>query len=79
LLASGSDDADSANPTVHWIKVLIGVLFLVTALPQWRTRPRAGVGPEIPKWMAAIARTDHQPHPTRGEGVVAGDARSVDR
>jgi hypothetical protein len=56
LLASGSDDADSASSTVHWIKVLIGVLFLVTALPQWRKRPRAGFGPEMPKWMAAIDR-----------------------
>jgi threonine/homoserine/homoserine lactone efflux protein len=55
LVAGDSDDPDSGSSTaVNWVKLLIGVLFLVMALGQWRKRPRPGVEPEMPKWMAAI-------------------------
>ncbi len=57
LAAGDADDADSGSSTaVNWIKLLIGVLFLVMAFGQWRKRPRPGVEAELPKWMAAIDR-----------------------
>ena len=55
LVASGSDDADSGAATgVNWVQVVIGVLFLVLAVGQWRKRPKAGETAEMPKWMSAI-------------------------
>ena len=55
LLASGSDDADSgASTTVNVIKLVVGALFLVMALAQWRKRPRSGTEATMPKWMQAI-------------------------
>lgn len=55
LLTSGASDPDSATSTgIHWGQVVIGVLFLILAAGQWRKRPRPGVEPEMPAWMAAI-------------------------
>lgn len=46
--SSGDDDAGG------WVQVVIGLLFLVLAVKQWRDRPVPGEEPEMPKWMAAI-------------------------
>ena len=55
LLASDADDADSGSSTaVNWIKLLIGVLFLLMAIKQWQGRPKKGEEAEMPKWMGAI-------------------------
>ena len=55
LVFGASDDPDSDAATgVNWLKVAIGVLFLVMAARQWRKRPRGGEAPEMPKWMAAV-------------------------
>jgi hypothetical protein len=55
LVAGGSDDPDSGSSTaVDIVKVVIGALFLLMAAAQWRKRPKPGVEPEMPKWMAAI-------------------------
>ncbi len=55
LVASGADDADSGSSTaVDVIKLLFGVLFLLLALKQWRSRPRPGAEAAVPKWMAAV-------------------------
>lgn len=57
LVASGSDDPDSgASTAVDWVKVAIGVLFVLMAFGQWRKRPKAGETPEMPRWMSAIDR-----------------------
>ena len=57
LLASGSDDPDSGSSTaVDWIKLLIGLLFLVMAFGQWRKRPKPGEQAQMPKAMSAIDR-----------------------
>ncbi|GAA0961278.1 GAP family protein [Actinocorallia libanotica] len=47
---------EGARPVVGWIKVVLGLLFLVLAAGQWRKRPRPGEAPELPGWMAAIDR-----------------------
>lgn len=54
-VAGGADDADSAAATgVNWFEVAIGALFLLMAARQWRSRPRKGVEPEMPRWMSAV-------------------------
>jgi threonine/homoserine/homoserine lactone efflux protein len=55
LLTSGADDADSGTSTVvDVIKLVLGALFLLLALKQWRSRPRPGAEPSMPAWMATI-------------------------
>ena len=71
LLAGGADDGDSGTSTaVDVIKLAIGVLFLLLALKQWQGRPREGVAPAQPKWMAAVDGF------TAGRSLVLGAALS---
>ena len=57
LVTGGADDADSAASNGTDVgKIVIGVLFLMMALRQWRKRPKHGEEPEMPAWMAAIDR-----------------------
>ena len=54
-VANGADDPDSGSSTaVDVVKLLIGGLFFVMAIGQWRKRPRPGVEAAMPKWMLAI-------------------------
>jgi threonine/homoserine/homoserine lactone efflux protein len=53
VLGAGSDP-DSDDPGISWLKVAIGLVFLVMAANQWRKRPKDGQEPETPKWMATI-------------------------
>lgn len=55
--ASDAGDAatsDTASDTISWGKVVFGVLFLLLAARNWRSRPEPGAAPQIPKWMASI-------------------------
>src|SRR5262245_52024275 len=55
LLAGPSDDPDSgASTAVAWVKIVLGALFLLLGVQQWRKRPRAGEVAEMPKWMATV-------------------------
>jgi threonine/homoserine/homoserine lactone efflux protein len=36
------------------LKLLLGLLFLFLAMRQWRSRPKEGEEPQMPKWMATI-------------------------
>ena len=55
LLAGDADDSDSGSSTaVDIIKLLFGALFLLLAVKQWKSRPKAGQEAEMPKWMATI-------------------------
>jgi hypothetical protein len=51
---SGASTSGSANDTVSWIKLGLGVLLLVAAQRQWQSRPVPGAEPTMPKWMAGI-------------------------
>ena len=53
VLGTGSDP-DGDDPGISWLKVAIGILFLLMAAGQWRKRPKGGEEPETPKWMATI-------------------------
>lgn len=59
-------DPDAAKPVAGWIKIILGVLLLVLAVRQWRSRPKPGEEPPLPKWMAAIDEM------TAGRGFVLG-------
>ena len=56
VLADEGDVATSsgASDTLSWGKIVLGVLFLLLAARQWRSRPAAGVEPPMPKWMAGV-------------------------
>jgi threonine/homoserine/homoserine lactone efflux protein len=56
LLASvlPEQDPDAAKPIAGTIKIILGVLLLLLAVRQWRSRPKPGEDPQLPKWMAAI-------------------------
>ncbi len=55
LLAGGAatDDGEPST-TASVIQLVLGLLLLLVAVKQWRSRPRRGETPELPKWMAAI-------------------------
>ena len=56
LLASviPESDPDASKPIAGTIKILLGAALLFLALRQWRSRPKPGEEPALPKWMAAI-------------------------
>ena len=56
LLASlGKVSAGGTPSTLAYIlKLLLGLLLLLLAIRQWRSRPKAGEEPQMPKWMATI-------------------------
>jgi len=54
LLVGSASDPDSDDPGVNWLKLGIGIVFLLMAAKQWTKRPRPGREPEVPGWMATI-------------------------
>jgi threonine/homoserine/homoserine lactone efflux protein len=56
VIASGNATSDTGAPAT-WVSVLelvLGVLFLLLAGKQWKSRPAAGEEAMMPKWMRAI-------------------------
>lgn len=47
-------DPDASQPIVGTIQLVLGVLLLLLAVRQWRSRPKDGAEPALPKWMGAI-------------------------
>lgn len=71
LVAGGADDPDSStSATMDWITLGLGLVFLRLAHKQWQARPKPGVEPAMPKWMAAIDRF------TAGRSLILGAALS---
>ncbi len=56
ILVSVSDmgSADEPSSAASWIKLALGVLLLLLAVMQWRSRPAAGEAPTLPSWMQAV-------------------------
>jgi hypothetical protein len=52
--AGDASTSTTASDTISWGKIVLGVLFLLLALRQWRSRPAPGAEPELPKWMAGV-------------------------
>lgn len=54
IVGDASDPDGTAATGIGWGKVLVGVLFLVLAAKQWKSRPASGEEAEMPKWMTTI-------------------------
>ncbi|MFF1868062.1 GAP family protein [Streptomyces sp. CB03911] len=68
VLAGSGVDAHAGKPTwSYWLKLALGVLFLLLGAKQWRGRPREGHVTEPPPWMRALDRFT----PTRAAGLAA--------
>lgn len=59
-------DPDASKPVSGAIKLVLGALLLLLAARQWRSRPKAGEEPALPKWMAAIDEMN------AGRGLLLG-------
>jgi hypothetical protein len=51
---SNASTSSTASDTISWGKIVIGMLFLLLAARQWRSRPAPGTDLEGPKWMAHV-------------------------
>jgi len=56
IIANAAGVASSSGPsaTAYAIKLTLGVLLLLLAVRQWRSRPGPGEQAPAPKWMAAL-------------------------
>ncbi|ROR43708.1 GAP family protein [Kitasatospora cineracea] len=64
---SGIDTAAGTPDWSYWVKLGLGVLFLLLAAKQWQGRPRAGKVAEPPGWMRAVDRFT----PAKSAGLAA--------
>lgn len=68
----GATSSGSADDTVAWGKVALGVLFLGMARRQWQKRPKKGEEPEMPGWISTI--DDLTPPKVLGLGLLLSAA-----
>lgn len=54
---AGAGKSGSPATWVSWVKIVLGVLLLLVAARQFRSRPRGGEEPDMPKWMTRIDKT----------------------
>jgi len=56
LVLVGQAKSTSTGPSTlsSWLKLIFGVLVLLLAVKQWRTRPKPGETGTMPQWMSAI-------------------------
>lgn len=56
LAGAGADASGDEGPATWtlWLKLVLGVLFLLLGVKQWKNRPREGHEAEQPGWMKAI-------------------------
>jgi threonine/homoserine/homoserine lactone efflux protein len=68
VIASGNATTDTGKPEtwVSLLKLVLGALFLLLAVKQWRSRPAAGEEAVMPKWMRAIDTF------TAGKALIGG-------
>ncbi|GAA4476187.1 GAP family protein [Rhodococcus olei] len=64
----GLSTGSGGNPTAATIKIVLGVLLLLLAAKQWKSRPAPGATPEMPAWLAAIDKVT--PGKAFGLGVL---------
>lgn len=57
LVGSGGDASEGTGGPgrwTYWLKLALGIVFLVLGVRQWRGRPREGQQAERPRWMRAV-------------------------
>src|ERR1700684_4148981 len=64
---AGASKPGSPATWVSWVKIVLGVLLLLVAARQFRSRPRDGEEPHMPKRMAPIDK----PAPAAAFGLAA--------
>jgi threonine/homoserine/homoserine lactone efflux protein len=47
-------DEDTSKPVAGTLKIVFGLLLLLLAAKQWRSRPSGDTEPPLPRWMGAI-------------------------
>lgn len=60
--------SSTANDSLSWGQIVLGVVLLALARRRWRKRPAPGAEPEMPKWMGAV--DSMAPAKAFGLGVV---------
>ncbi len=71
LAIAGPGDASSSGAPatwVSWLKIVLGVLLLLVALRQFRSRPRGEEQATLPKWMGAVDK--FKPGTALGAGAL---------
>lgn len=53
----GASKSGAPAAWVSWLKIALGIALLAIAAVQYRSRPRGGEQPHIPKWMDTIDTT----------------------
>jgi len=53
----GASKSGAPATWVSWVKIALGVLLLLVAARQFRSRPHGDEQPQMPKWMATIDKT----------------------
>ncbi|NGO74167.1 GAP family protein [Streptomyces sp. YC504] len=51
---AGADDGGTPASWTYWLKLALGVLFLLMGVKQWKGRPKEGEEHQLPGWMRAI-------------------------
>jgi Sap, sulfolipid-1-addressing protein len=54
---AGASTSGAPAAWVSWVKIALGLLLLLVAARQFRSRPRGDEQPQMPKWMATIDKT----------------------
>jgi Sap, sulfolipid-1-addressing protein len=54
---AGASKSGSPAAWVSWIKIVLGVLLLLVAARQFRSRPRGDEQVQMPRWMTTIDKT----------------------
>ncbi|WP_327678254.1 GAP family protein [Kitasatospora sp. NBC_00458] len=79
VVSAGSGlSAGSAEPSwAWWLKLALGVLFLLLGLRQWRARPREGHVHGPPVWMEAVDRFTPGKAAGLGAALVAANPKNL--
>jgi hypothetical protein len=65
--AGSASKSGSPAASVSWVKIALGVLLLLVAVREFRSRTRGDEEPQMPKWMATIDKTT----PVAAAGLAA--------
>ena len=67
-----SGDSSSRPTWIDWLELVLGLLLLLVALRQWRSRPHEGEEAATPKWMGAL--DSFTPAKALGAGMLLSGA-----
>jgi Sap, sulfolipid-1-addressing protein len=78
-LADTGGVSTSGSPAawVSWVKIVLGLLLLLLAAHQFRSRPRGGKEPPMPKWMASIEKTNPPAALGVGALLIGANAKNL--